>query len=317
MGYSYGILRLDASPEAERHNDSLLGPNTLGVEVVIKKLSDRCGLGNIDPQHNRGGEGYSSAIEMALEYPLPPDGARIVTIRPDRDAFGAMSIFNLRAQGKGDKIDRWLTAWIGAIDRDGFHNAHKMYPRLRGNREAVDAMQAIINGDNSSERRTLEEKINKIGQVLVGEMSRNQITALAAQRKRNNYKEFAVETCGDVAFIEAPGEYGNARNWGNARYPVAVVFDPEYTDRNGDQYPRWSVVRQPNVFDRNGFEEAINVLEAEKRGISVPELHNRMCACGGNKNIVSSAQGKGHGSLLSGKEVFDIAYECAVSGRVS
>lgn len=68
-------------------NEALLGPMTLGIEVTVPALAARCGLRNIDPQHT-GGDPQHAAIEVCLEAPLPPDGATLVTIRPDLDSVG-------------------------------------------------------------------------------------------------------------------------------------------------------------------------------------------------------------------------------------
>jgi hypothetical protein len=75
------------------------GTLTLGIEVTVPALAERCGLGNVDPQHQPGG-GSQAAIEAALDWPLPPAGSTLATIRPDADAFGAMAVLGLRAEGR-------------------------------------------------------------------------------------------------------------------------------------------------------------------------------------------------------------------------
>lgn len=79
-------------------NEAALGGSTLGVEVTEPALAARCGLGNIDPQHG-GGNPTQAAIEAALDWPVPPDGTTIVTIRQDADALGAMAVLLMRARG--------------------------------------------------------------------------------------------------------------------------------------------------------------------------------------------------------------------------
>ena len=71
---------------------------TLGVEVTRPDTLARCGLGNLDEQHRPGGDGRA-AIEVALTCPLPPDGAHLVTDRPDLDSIGAMAVLALRLLG--------------------------------------------------------------------------------------------------------------------------------------------------------------------------------------------------------------------------
>ena len=110
--YTYAI----ATPE------TLSGPaaaRTLGIEVTDPVLADACGLGNIDPQHgNRPGPLVPAAIEACLDVALPPDGARLVTIRADADAIGAIALLQLRAQGaRPDEPMRARIAGIAAADR--------------------------------------------------------------------------------------------------------------------------------------------------------------------------------------------------------
>jgi hypothetical protein len=75
---------------------------TLGVEITDALLASFCDLGNIDPQHGFA-RGQSipgrTAIEVALDWPLPPPGATLATIRPDSDSIGAMAVLGLRADG--------------------------------------------------------------------------------------------------------------------------------------------------------------------------------------------------------------------------
>ncbi len=99
MLYQTALLMPTRAPGAEAHNASLLGPETLGVEVTEPALAARCGLGNIDPQHSADAPQPRTAIEVALTQELPPAGARLVTLRRDVDACGAMAVLSLRARG--------------------------------------------------------------------------------------------------------------------------------------------------------------------------------------------------------------------------
>ena len=92
---------------------------TLGIEVTDGAAAMRCGLGVIDPQHGYGaGSDAPAAIEACMVAPLPPEGSRIVTIRPDLDSVGAMAMLNLRASGKdlGDTVLERVRR-IAAMDR--------------------------------------------------------------------------------------------------------------------------------------------------------------------------------------------------------
>ena len=99
MTYSFALLTPSRAPDAEALNAPWLGPGTLGVEVTEPALAACCGLGNIDPQHSPDALAPRAAIEAALAHPLPPPGARLVTVRRDVDACGAMAVLCLRARG--------------------------------------------------------------------------------------------------------------------------------------------------------------------------------------------------------------------------
>lgn len=119
LPYHYGLLLPFRQEGAASRNASLLGPLTLGIEVTEPELAMACGLGNIDPQHDvTSGAGGTTmaAIEAALEWPLPPRGAMLVTIRPDADAFGAMAVLSHRALGK--PVGAAMRARIGDVARD-------------------------------------------------------------------------------------------------------------------------------------------------------------------------------------------------------
>jgi len=115
--YQHGLLDPRPTEAAERANAALLGAKTLGIEVTEARLTARCGLGNIDPQHSPDG-GAIAAVEAALGWPLPSAGAVLVTIRPDADAYGAMAVLGLRADGIGpDMPARTRIALIAREDR--------------------------------------------------------------------------------------------------------------------------------------------------------------------------------------------------------
>lgn len=114
--YRFGQLLPALARGAELRNSPLLGNATLGIEVTEPALAARCGLGNIDPQHDGSGSELS-AIEAALAWPLPPAGAWLVTIRPDLDAIGAMALLGLRAEGRAITSPmRGRIADVGLVD---------------------------------------------------------------------------------------------------------------------------------------------------------------------------------------------------------
>lgn len=313
MAYRFGVLRTDNSAQAEEHNNEWTGSKTLGIEVTRPALAERCGLGNIDPQHVL--DGKSSAIEDSMQFPLPDDDTRLVTIRLDKDAVGAMAVLDLRREGKGEKIDKMLVHWVGVLDRMRYHDAREKYPELAAmfTGEITDAMNVIV----KDQRTYLPRKVREIGSILCGEMPKGEISRIAALRERNS-THYSVETFGpNIGFTHAPGKYEEARNWGNPRFAVFVVHDPERHTESGGIQDRWTLVRQQGKFDRLQFDADINAAEADARGISVDELRQQSLAWGGNKNIVSSPQGNGFGTALTKGQIIALVQKHADSGIVS
>lgn len=115
--YRYGQLQPVRAPGAASYNARWLGPGSLGIEVTEPELAGHCGLGNIDPQH-LGRDPATAAIDLALNWPVPPPGARFVTIRKDADACGAMAVLTLRCAGRAiEAAWRKRIALVSAADR--------------------------------------------------------------------------------------------------------------------------------------------------------------------------------------------------------
>ena len=269
MYYNCGILRTDVSDEAICHNDKLLGLHTLGIEVTDESFANRCGLGNIDPQHQVRGK--SSAIEEALSFPLPKEGSKLVTMRPDKDSIGAMAVLTLRALDMGDQIDKLLVLWIGAMDRYGYINAAHNNPDLADHflkSLETDALNTICL--NPRLWRTLSDRVSLVGRILIGNMSGEEMMAVIQLRSRQT-KKFLAQIVNDVPFIAVHGDFDKARDWANKRYPVALVYDDCHLSHGGS-IRKFSLIRQPLFFDRIGFEKAINAIEAQAREMTPKEL---------------------------------------------
>lgn len=99
MAYAYELLIPTSRREPAGSGAAGTRPSLFGVEVTDPALAETCGLGNLDPQHT-GGDATTAAVEAALIHPLPPSGAVLGTIRPDADAYGAMALLSMRAEGR-------------------------------------------------------------------------------------------------------------------------------------------------------------------------------------------------------------------------
>jgi hypothetical protein len=315
--YLFGVLNPDKTKEADRHNNQWLGPATLGIEITSDEFKPRCGLGNIDPQHPVGGVGgCSSAIEDALTFLLPLSGTRIVTQRQDKDSFGAMAVLMLRKQGKENRIDKMLVSWVGAMDRLGFASARDKYPELSDHFDGVEtnAMNKIANDIELWPE--IATKVEMIASILCHEMPREEMGHIASLARRSN-NDFPFTMYGEVAFIEAPGQYSSARTWASRRFKVAIIVDPEFRTGQTGRQRRWTIVRQDGVFDRSGCEHAIHAAEAKARGITVKQLQEEGLSCGGPANIISCPQGLGREGQLSDDKLIAIVRAHLESGVVT
>lgn len=310
--YNYGVLRVDSGEEARQHNEKLLGPNTLGIEITRVDFAAKCGLGNIDPQH--GGPNPnpdSSAILDSLSFPLPPKGTTLVTIRPDADAFGAMAVLTARFEGKEELLRRELIEMIYLIDCLGPAAASRQNPKIQEYRPEGYAIQQISRGGPSW--ADPKAQVYAIMQVLTGSISRSQVEEIASTRKVNDAGElkFTVVMPDRAMLIETRGQYGFARQYGSARFPITIVCDFEYVMPGVDGYTphkRWCIVRNSfTAVDIEKLKLRLNESEAVARGVTIQELEKSALTWGGPKNLVSSPQGKE--SALNHNEITTIVCE--------
>jgi hypothetical protein len=128
---TYNFDLLDPRPAGAEKNDEIFAREggVFGIEVTIPTLAERCGLGNLDPQHS-GQDASTAAIEAALTCELPPKGATLVTVRADLDAVGAMAVFGHRAYY--DEVHGWGTSYLSdALDTRAFLRLLALYDRVK------------------------------------------------------------------------------------------------------------------------------------------------------------------------------------------
>jgi hypothetical protein len=244
VGYRLALLDPRAEPAAQLH---LLGPATLGIEVTQPALAAACGLGNIDPQHRPGGDGRA-AIEAALDWPMPPPGTLLATIRPDLDSIGAMAVLAMRAAG--EPIGREARARIDQVARADRHDRGAWPgPRALASRWtepmplAAPALLGADAGLGLSER--------------VAGMRRWLATGQTAPR----YREKAVAACREMAaalhdgtlrvrplrggrIAVVVGERAEALRLGYCLAPVVVALNPAFPPAAGGEPHRKFTVAQ-------------------------------------------------------------------------
>lgn len=299
MAYKYGLLKSGDFEEVRKSNDSLLGMNTLGVEVTQPALAARCGLGNLDPQHGNNPNINSSAIEGAMTCALPPAGATLVTMRPDRDSFGAMAVLRLRAEGRGSSINKNLVWAIARVDSIGVHQAFKKFPEIAQWKTELDAMQAVVTNFKNRWGEDVQSRINYVAQILSGECAKNGANDLQTLAKEFldsiSGKHFEVsEICWGCVLVV--GDYRGARDFGSKYFFVTLAKDEAFVEPGVDGYKphlRWSITRKHAEvkLDMPALRAAINAAEAEARGISLDQLAERKLTWGGPLNITSCPVG--------------------------
>ncbi|MFZ1459033.1 MAG: hypothetical protein WAT17_04090, partial [Candidatus Saccharimonadales bacterium] len=97
---AYTFATIDPRPQARKAELAILAATpSFGLEVTVPELAEACSLGNVDPQH-LGGDSTTAAIEVAVTCPLPPEGARLVTVRADADSVGSMAVLAMRTDAE-------------------------------------------------------------------------------------------------------------------------------------------------------------------------------------------------------------------------
>ncbi len=244
--YAYGLLLPARAVNSEVHNRPLLGARTLGIEVTEPVLAARCGLGNIDPQHGSCSTSSApAAIEVCLDHPLPPGGARLVTIRPDLDALGGMTLLTLRARDEflsADLVDRvHAAARADKFDRGAWPGARRVPATADEIVEAfgdgeITALAAACADDAVSPRDRVETAARWLlsGTVPLAYLAApRQRTELLLRALREGRIEIGMAAEGRIAVVtsEAPG----ALRLGYFFAPVVVACNPAHPFKTGNR----------------------------------------------------------------------------------
>lgn len=115
--YHFAVLDPRNIPAAQQANQEIINAadgGVYGVEVTVPEIAARCDLGNLDPQHTQGLN--IATCVAALTCQLPPNGATLVTVRPDADSVLAMAILTMRLLCQGDDIRTDRVQLIGSAD---------------------------------------------------------------------------------------------------------------------------------------------------------------------------------------------------------
>ncbi|CAN5124074.1 hypothetical protein BH11PAT3_BH11PAT3_0430 [soil metagenome] len=308
MAYEVAILNADVGPGAERYNNLILGPMTMGIEVTKPSLAERCRLGNHDPQHSL--RGHSSAIEESMKCEIPPDGARLVTIKKDKDSLGTMAVWIVRLDGDDSFIDRRIVGWIGLIDRCGYANAKQQSSSLAlVNRvhKYIKAMDVIVHQNPT--HLTLASQVSHVARILTHDMPQDEIFYYASLCTPIIQRDFSKDAEWynpiPILYVKTDGELRHARSWASNKAPVVIIHASK---SNG-----WNIVWREDVrFDHVKFVTEINQIEALSRNMKVQELINEGLAggCGPTMWITPSGRGRGTKILNMKETLLKLVYSC-------
>lgn len=272
---------------------------TLGVEVTARHLAQACSLGNIDPQH-LDRDASTAAIEAALTWPLPAEGATLATIRADADSLGAMAVLTLRAQGL--PVDTGRVQLIADADKE----ASGPWP----GRRPAPAPEDLIGPATpvmhlaADYTRPLPDRVELLASWLMdadeGDADDEEIGEYAARaltEAREALAGLQIIEHGPVAVVV--GNHRLAMSLGYRYAPVVVATNPAFRWQGGEPHvkhtiARWNSSTSPGM-DWQGMLDALN-----KADPAVTDT----ARWGGSTSIAGSPQGIG--SALSTQDVADI-----------
>lgn len=277
--FRFGVL----NPRDAAAGGAYLGPSALGIEVTVPALAARCGLGNIDPQHAPGSDGDRAAIEAALDWPLPPDGSTLATIRPDLDSLGAMAVLAIRADGIA--IDAAARRRIGEIaaadrhDRGPWPGARPLAAALADPTPLAALALAV-----ADVTLTLQERVALLSRWLIDGVvpeAYQQLAAAARQELTAAVTTGAVRIralCGNrVAVVIATRS--EALRLGYCLAPVVIALNPKFRLDGGPPCRKFTVAQY-----RAGYADFAALRTA---------LAARETGWGGTPTILGSPQGTG------------------------
>lgn len=220
-------------------------------------LATACQRGNIDPQHT-GGDASRCAIEEAVTAPLPPAGTVLVTVRPDADALGAMTVLSLRAEGQeieGDLADR--VAQIAQADKEA--TGPWPGPRPIGAPEDLITPVSAVSAVCMDHRLSMEYRLSIIRSWLLdGEFDgQEEVTARLLQEAQDALGSLDVRVVNGIAVVT--GSHRLAMTIGYRFAPVVVATNPRFSWRGGEPHVKHTIARW-NSSQPMGWEEMVDAL---------------------------------------------------------
>ena len=257
---TYNFATIDPRPFAltgELEKLAAMG-RTLGAEVTVPALAAALTEGNIDPQHT-GGDASTAAIEVAVTWPLPPEGTTIVTVRPDADAFGVMAVLSLREEGvvveRGilDRVDL-----IAVTDK-----GHGEWSPVSGDvtASAFDGLKVEV----MNFRRGVEERVALVRDwLLTGDFAGSEDALVRVEQERREtvglLDEVELASSDRVAVITTASRFGVSAAYACAGVVVAV--NPVFRFAGGEPHRKVTVCQtRPGLVDLKAVFTALSETE--------------------------------------------------------
>jgi hypothetical protein len=267
--YRFATLDPRHTDQADQSNEAVFAAasGVYGIEVTVPTLAARCNLGNLDPQHTEGRN--VAACVAALDCELPPDGATLVTVRPDADSVLAMAVIVMRALGQGGAIRHDRVATIGAAD------SAPSGPWVRDYSPPADF--AAVNAVAMNHRTPLASRISTLTDWLAG------IGGLPMVAPADHSAiDVRVSGCGRYAIARADGPAGRgAMAAGYRMAPVVIGVNEAFSMRGESPHRKYTIARWNATHVPMDWAGMIAELQALESG------------WGGSSSICGSPQGTG------------------------
>lgn len=324
--YKFAFL----DPRASNDQIFSQAQGVMGIEVTISSLADRCGLGNIDPQHgchreiyDNGGfieAAHSSCLvdETAIEFAVkmrkppergwvptmfPPKESTLVTIRPDLDSVGSMAVINLRAKDVSLEPAMGRIALVAIADKfarggwpgpKALPTKNKPWDELIASVES-SRMLAVIAAAVADFKVPLADRVATMERwLLTGEEPAQYHDQVEGERLDMiaALESGAIKygVCSGGKIAVVESVHRAATSVGYSLAPVVVAFNPSFKSGLGEPYRKFTVC----------------VFEAKFADIksALAELATLESGWGGSPTIGGSPQGTG--SFLTTDQVVEV-----------
>lgn len=285
--YEFALLDprpIPAAREANKRIFANIKGEVLGVEMTLPEFADKCTLGNIDPQHTDK-DIHTAAIDLAVNFPVPPNEATMLTVRPDLDAFGSMAILSLRQKGIAITPEiQGRIQNISAADRlaNAGWSGPKPLPKKEGvwwdENESLAALGRMITDFKVPvpERIKLLEKWFETGEEPQGykEKAFQEKLSMVEALERGEIKS-QVFADDKIALVESTHRSGTSIGYGLS--PVVVALNPSFSQSGSEPYKKYTICQfTPDYVDMTAVLKELNELES---------------GWGGSPTIIGSPQG--------------------------